>query len=338
MSGALTPAPHRGPLLAAGGVVLAVAIALVNVRMSGVWGHGGFFVLDALAAAFLLGLGLRAEPEWREEPQARAGVTGTEPRAAVRRSRPYIGVLLLGGYLVGALALGRLAELLGADSAGSPGALAWVSAVLAAASGALWRGHAQPVFVLIAALAAGVAVLAFVRWVIHPRGAGDYRVALLLLILTFAALHARARERRRREGVLLVDAAGVTALALGALGAAPLIVVSLIGPLSAGSGGPNGPTGWALVPLVTGCLLVAFAAIEREPGPGFLGAATLAIFAGEAGVAGFTSASLLGWPLVLLVLAVVVLGAGLRPSRALPPEPGGPGGATVPLRGGEPSA
>jgi hypothetical protein len=317
---AIRPEPHRGELVAAGGVVLAVAIGLLNQRMGNTWGHGVLFVLDATAAALLLAMGLLADPEWHEEAQQREGITGTGPSVAARRVRGYIGVLLLSGFAIGVLALTWLARVLGADSAvGSSGASLWVSVVLALGGFALWRARAVTVFVLVAAVLSGVAALTFVTFAFHPHGVGGYRIVLLLLLLGFAALHGRMRESRRREAVLLVDAAGLAALAI-AVTIRPLLGIELgrVG----GSVDLNGPVAWQLVALVAGCLLVAFAAVEREPGPGFLGVAVLVVFVAITGLADPGGASVDGWPLLLLLLAGVVIGAGLRPSPPLPPEPG----------------
>jgi hypothetical protein len=119
--------------------------------------------------------------------------------------------------------------------------------------------------------------------------------------------------------VLFVDAAGVLAFFLAYTLALDLIAGI---PLLAGESGPHGvPGGWALVSLASGLGLLAFAALEREPGPGFLGVAVLAVFAVVTSVQVGTGPSLIFWPLLLLLLGAAGLIVGLRPARPLPPPP-----------------
>ena len=172
-------------------------------------------------------------------------------------------------------------------------------------------------------------VLAFVRWAFSPGGAAAYRWVLVALTIGYLAAHAQVRDRSPREGVLLLDAAGLAALALAAtfVGVtavyfAPGATTSLSLTLSAGAG-------WELVLLLAGFGLCAFAAVERQAGPGYLGVAVLAAFVDTAGA----DEGLLWWPVILLVCGMAAIGPGLRPARPLPPEPTPPGGPgeTVPM-------
>lgn len=315
---AVRPLPHRGDLVAAGAVPLVAAVALINLRMEPVWANGVLFLLDLVAGGGLLALGLLADPEPRPTDRG-----GTGPG----RPRPYVGVLLLGGLLLSYLALARLSQILGADSTlGSPGQVFWVTAVFAAGALALWRARGLAILVLVAAIAVAVAVFAFVVWVFDPDGVQTFRWITLLLILGFIGAHLVVRDRMRREGVLLIDAAGLVAFLL-----AYTLAISLIGSIEplAGSGGidTHVPAGWALVSFAAGFGLVAFSALEREPGPGFLGVAVLAVTVAITAVSGIENGpSLAGWPLILLILGVAGLAFGLRPARELPPPPDPPGG------------
>jgi hypothetical protein len=314
---ALKPLPHRGDLVAAGAVPLVAAVALINIRMAPVWANGVLFLVDLVAGGGLLAIGLLADPEPRATDRG-----GTGPG----RPRPYNGVLLLGGLLLSYQAVVRLSQILGADSAlGSPGQVFWVTAALAAAALALWRARRLAVLVLVAAIAVAVAVFAFVVWVFDPDGAQTFRWVSLLLILGFIGVHLVVRERLRREAVLMVDAAGLVAFLL-----AYTLAIDLIGSISplAGAAGVDTsvPAGWALVCFAAAFGLVAFSALEREPGPGFLGVAVLAVTVGITAASGIEEPSLVGWPLVLLVLGVGGLAFGLRPARELPPPPDAPGG------------
>ena len=72
--------------------------------------------------------------------------------------------------------------------------------------------------------------------------------------------------------------------------------------------------------------LVAFGALDRSPGPAYLGVLNLVLFI--LAVDGSETATLYWWPLVLIAGGASMLLAGLRPRRPLPPEP-------APYRAGE---
>jgi hypothetical protein len=89
--------------------------------------------------------------------------------------------------------------------------------------------------------------------------------------------------------------------------------------------------------LVVGCALVAYAAVDHEPGPGYLGVFALLLFVVLAGTH-HGGVSLIGWPILLLLLGGAGVAAGLRPRRDLPPEPGPPEPPPPrPLTGDEPT-
>jgi hypothetical protein len=313
---ALTPHPHRGDLIAAGAVPLTLGVLLVNVRLDGPWGTGVLLVVTALGCGLVLGMGLLAPLE------------GERPRS-------YQQVLLLAGMILGFTTLLRLAQVLGVgDPLSSSGATTWIFAFVTV--GAVWivRSYRSAVCALIAALAGIVTVLAFVDWVFSPESPRTARWLLLVLAggLVLAAL--ARRDRQRRESVYLIDAAGVAILVLALSFIGELF--GLLTFIGAPPGGPN--AGWKLVLLAAGLGLVAYAGVDREPGPAYLGTLILLLFVLFAGIPGQDGASLWFWPLALLLLGGVAVGAGLRPRRELPPEPPGPGGAgsdppTEPLRG-----
>jgi hypothetical protein len=103
-------------------------------------------------------------------------------------------------------------------------------------------------------------------------------------------------------------------------------------------GGGHAGTGWELVLLAVGLALVAYAGVDREPGPGYLGFVVLVLFVAIAGPRSVSGASLIGWPILLLLLGGAGVAAGLRPRRDLPPEPGPPEPPPPrPLTGDEPT-
>ncbi|HKG39046.1 MAG TPA: hypothetical protein VKB25_08680 [Conexibacter sp.] len=319
---ALTPHPHRGDLIAAGAVPLALGVLLVNVRLDATWGTGVFLVLDALACALVLGMGLLAPLE------------GDRPRS-------YQQVLLLAGQILGFVALVRLAQVLGADSPlQTAGSRLWIFLVVAVGAAWIARTRRSAICVPVAALAGIAAVLAFVDWVFSPAGPGTVRWVLLGLAIVLVLAALARRDAQRRESVYLIDAAGAAILALGVtfVGAAVIAYTSLpdaaLGFLGIPAGAPGG--GWELVLLAAGLGLVAYAGVDREPGPAYIGTAVLLMFVLLAGIPSDGGASLWLWPLVLLLLGGVAVGAGLRPRQELPPEPPGARGAdppTEPLAG-----
>jgi hypothetical protein len=311
---AVRPHPHRGDLIAAAAVPLTVGVLLTEVRFDGVWGRGVLSVLAALATALVLGMGLLAPLE--EE-----------------RPRAYQTILLVAGLALLALTILRLAQVLGEDSPLSAwGTVTWMGTLFAAvAAVAAWRLR-SPICALTEFVAGGLTLLAFAQWVFEPRGPNTSRWLLLVLILVYTAVHVRLRESWPRHAVHAVNAAGLAAIALA---------VSYLGgvslPVRLGGGGHAG-TGWELVLLAAGFALAAYAAVDREPAPGYLGFAVLVLFVVLAGPPSTSGASLIGWPILLLLLGGAGVAVGLRPRRDLPPEPGPPEPPpTRPLTGDEPT-
>jgi hypothetical protein len=77
--------------------------------------------------------------------------------------------------------------------------------------------------------------------------------------------------------------------------------------------------------------LVAYAGVDHEAGPAYIGVAVLATFAVLVGLS-FGRGSLVGWPLFLLIIGAIGLAIGLRPREPLPPPPDETAAApTIPL-------
>jgi FtsH-binding integral membrane protein len=293
---ALRPHPHRGDLIAAGAVPVTVAVVMLNVRMDATWGNGIHLVLTGLTCAVVLGMGLLAE---REDEFPRA----------------YQTVLLLAGLTLLGVTLLRLAQVLGADEPlESSSTITWTAAVFTAiAAVPAWERINSPICALVEVVAGGIALLAFVDWVFDPEGATTFRWILLLLIAVYAAAHLRWRGERPRHAVHMVNAAGLAGLALAATFGGGLV-------LAFAEGGDPG-TWWEFVIVAVGFGLVAYAGVDREPGPGYLGFGLLLAFVVLAGLPGSDGASIVGWPLIFLLLGGAAVAAGLRPIRPLPPPP-----------------
>jgi hypothetical protein len=294
----LRPPPHRGPLIAAGAVALAVGLALAELRIADALTPGYHLFALGIAAGVVLALGVQA-PNEDERPPA------------------YRSVLLVTGLALLYGALLRLADALGDTTDDLPMATITLTALAEAAVAlALAVRGRSAVCGLLAAVFAMVAVLAAWEWVFDPDGFG---VARWLLGLGAAGLVLGSlvlRATRPRQAELLVDAAGLAILAIGleAILAAVGIFVGFVG-----FGAPDLPGFWKLVVLGAGFGLVAFGAIDRAPGPAWLGVANLATFVVVTGVGG--DETLRWWPLLLIVVGAGAMAAGLRPRKPLPPEP-----------------
>jgi hypothetical protein len=303
----LRPPAHRAPLIAAGAVVLAAGVLLTQLRLEGPVGDGIHLAYTGLAAALVLALGLLARP----------GDDGPEASQSV---------LLVTGLVLLAIALVRLADVLGAGGQGYPsGAVVWGSLALGAVALAAGVRCRSGICVFIAAGAGVVALLHAIDWIAEPDTASPYRIALLALAVACVLGSLGLRGRRYRDSVLLVGLAGLLIAALG---------LSLIGTGGlAGAGNVDGPeagTGWELVLLVAACGLIAFGAVDRQPGPAYLGVLDLLLFVLLAVQTGGRETGL-WWPALLLALGGGVMAAGLRPRTPLPPEPPAYGTGDLPL-------
>jgi hypothetical protein len=321
----LRPHPHRGDVIAAGAVPLALAAVVIELRMTQ-WGVGARFAVVVLIAALLLTMGWLAPLE------------GDVPR-------PYHSLLLLAGLLPMIVALQLLAEVLGARRPPGAGADFWIFGLEAVLAAAAARRANSAVCTLVAALAGAVALESFVQWVFAPHGVGTFRAILVVLTLAFFAGAVRLRDRLRRHAVQLINAGAVVTVVLAtsfllqeavrvALGGAGFAGVGWFGGVSGGVGvgAGGGSFGWKLWILAVGFGLIAYAAADREPGPAYFGVVLLVEFAFLVGLPSAGRGSLVGWPLFLLVIGAIGLIVGLRPRRPLPPPPARSTAApTVPL-------
>jgi hypothetical protein len=296
----LRPPPHRGPLIAAGAVVLAIGLATAEVRLSGRLSPPVHLLITGSAAALTLALGLQAPNE------------GGRPPA-------YQSVLLVTGLLLLYPALLRLADVLGAElTAGFPaGELTWVSLVEAGVALYAALRRRSSICLLLAAIAGTVALLSGWEWVFENGTFTASRWLLLLVAIALVLIALALRAGWQRYSELLIDGAGLAILAIGLQAIVSFFIRSLS--LFDAPSGPLLPGFWELVLLAAGCGLVAYGALERSPGPAWLGVANLAAFVLAAGT--FSDETLYWWPLLLLALGGGAMAAGLRPRQPLPPEP-----------------
>jgi hypothetical protein len=308
MLAALRPHPHRGDIVAAGVVVLTLFTVLVNARFASDWSEGVRLLVTLAVAAPVIAMAVQA-------------VSGdTAPRA-------YESILHVASFVLVVLTLGLLADVLGAD--GGSGSTTWVGALVVLY--ALWfaRERNSAIMTLLAALAAVITFIALVDWVLEVNSPSDVEWLLLgcAVVLTLAAVS--QRDARRRHAVSLADAAGITIFALGLVVLVAGAVSQLLGvlgtrlPIDLGGRfeASVGGTGWELVLLAFGFGLIAYGCVDRERVPQFLGIGVLLMFLAQALWPSGDGPSLIGWPIVLLVMAIGLLVIGLRPRQDLPPEP-----------------
>ena len=190
------------------------------------------------------------------------------------------------------------------------GELTWTLLVVAGVAlyAALKRNSA--ICLLIAAIAGVGSLLAAWEWVFAPG-------IVHRLALAAAAQRGRARDgrgwrcatARRGKAELLIDAAGLAILVIGVQGL-------LGGDVRRGLRRPRAalPDFWELIVFGAGVGLIAFGALDRSPGPAWLGLANLVAFIVAAGTDG--DATLYFWPLALLLVGAPDAGRRAASARA----------------------
>lgn len=304
----LRPPPHRGPLIAAGAVLVTLGIALEEVRLDDKLPTGVHLLILAVAAGAIYALGVQV----------------------VQQGRPYAfqSVLLVCGLLLLFPALLTLADVLGADFDEFPaGALVWTSLLYAGAALYPAVARSSSICALIGALALGLAAMAFANWVFGANSAETYRWLLALAAIAYVVACLTLRGAAPRHSEQMANAAGLAVLILGLTAIVPVLTAFLF-PFGAPAAGPL-PNGWELVVFAAGCGLVAYGAVDRAPGPAYLGVANLAVFLVSAAVS--DEDTLLYWPALILALGLGTMFAGLRPREPLPPEPSAYTTGDVPL-------
>jgi len=305
MFAALRPHPHRGDIVAAGVVLLTLFTLMVNLRMGGDWSKGVHLIVTAVIAALVLAMVF-------------------QPGSGDETPRPYESVLHVASFLLLLATLVNLANVLG--SHGGSGTFVWVGLLLIGYCAWFVSERNSAVMTLLAAVTGVVVVLSFVSLAFHPHTITTYKWVLLACAVVLTLATVSQRDARRRHAVSFADAAGLTVIALGLL----VIVDQVVGLLGDVFGGAfsgaqlhfaGGPDGWELVLLLFGLGLLGYGSIDRERVPQFLGLLVLGLYLFEAFQPSEDGPSLIGWPLILLVLTGGLLAIGLRPREDLPPEP-----------------
>jgi len=333
LADAVRPHPHRGDVVAAGAVVLAIGLVVADLRLAEAWAAGvrlallsgpGALVVLAMGALTRVGEGTGAPGTPEDAPPAPASAEGAPPAPASAEGgqggpRPYVTILLVAGLALALLALSDLADALGDDGRlASPAATTFAAGVLTALAVTLAATKRSALVTLVACVAGLVTVLALADLLF---GLDDrleaFRYLLLAGLVCLVVAATATRDAHRRQAVAFINAGGVALVGLAlTLAAERIPALAPIGPLA-----QQTPWAWELVVLLGGSALLAYAAVDREPGPASLAALALVLFAGLA-VEADGGASLLWWPVLLVAIGLGVVIFGLRPREELPPEPG----------------
>jgi hypothetical protein len=285
----LRPPSHRGPLIAAGSVALATGVMVTELRLRDEFPLGLHAAILLAIGALVFWLGAQAKNE--------DGVPPAYQSVLLATGLP----VLYAGCLVLSAALGANFDPL------SEGALLWASVFVGII--ALWPAleRNSAICLWFAALLGGVVLLSAWAFVLGwSTAAARWLLAAYAALLVVCSL--ALREPSRRHAEMLINAA---ALAIAFIGLSPATHPARLETTSL-------PWFWQVVLLAAGFGQIAFGALDRSPGPSYLGVLNLILFIIAAGGADKT---LRWWPLFLLIGGAVMLITGLRPRRPLPPEP-----------------
>jgi hypothetical protein len=287
----LRPDARRGDLIGAGAVALTLTVNFINVRFEDEWGIGVHFAYCAVAAALVIGLAVNAE----------ATPAGPPPR--------WLSALLVTSFLLLLSTLANLADLLGGDDLlDESGTFVWIGLLLMLLMAWFSLRFDSGISTLLASLTFVATLVAFVDWVFSPDSSATFRWVLFVGVLALTALAVFGPDRGRHHTVGYVNAAGVALLAIGTI-----FGIDAIGLLFGGEGTVDAATGWELVILLGGVALLAYSAWAHASGPAYLGFLNLVSFVFLAYSPGDDGPSLIGWPLVLVLMTAGLLVAGLRP-------------------------
>jgi len=319
----LRPDPTRGELVAAAATALTLTVAFVNSRFDAEWGTGIHLVYTAIAAAVVIAMAAQSARPVGSEAAA------TPEGDVVSRARPatWQSVLFVAAFILAAGTLGELADVLGSDGVfASTGTTVWVGLLLVGLMAWFATGWNSGISTLLGVVTLAVVIVSFIDWVFSPEEVDTFRWIFLLIALGFVAVGAVRRQSEPQHAVGWMNAAGLAVLAI-ALTFAAEALIGAFNPFGEGGDVDQPGTGWELIVLLGGVVLIAYSVMTAQAGPGYLGVANLIAFGALASTPGEDGPSLIGWPLVLILVTGALLAVALR--REGPPGGGAP---AVPTR------
>jgi hypothetical protein len=277
----LLPNNNNGDAIALGSIALALAVLVTTLRLGNDWSSVVNLIYTAIAAAFVLSLGYLS------------AVTG--------RPAWYQTAIYVAGFGIAVIAVINLADVLGADGI-APGTRVWVLVILLAIAGYIALVHNSGVMTLFSGLLAIGLILSLVEWIFTPdKPLETYRWLLAVIVFAYIAIALFDIVPEKYRQVAIVDAAGFALLALS------FTFLSGIG-LMALPGSAGTSAGWEIIIGLGSLALIAYALVDGDPGPGYLGGFNLIAFGAIA--AATDDPSLVWWPLILLVIAAAAFAAG----------------------------
>jgi hypothetical protein len=320
-----TRAPQPLPLALAA-ILVVTTVGMLEVRFDEKWGSGVHLALAAVAFAGLFFLGTR-------ERHADAPPV-------------YQSVLLVSAMLLLLQAVFRLGDVVKEDPLESSITIAWMAGLFAAVAALAALRYGSAVCALFAALGLVTTVLALLDEVTEGLDAEDFRLYLSLLAVAFGAAAAWLRRQGRpRHAVQLVNAAAIVLIGV----AVTIFVEGVFGAFAETFGGDEDfgedgepgfatDSGWELVLMIGSFWIIAYGGLRREPGPMWLGALLLTLsITIAAAPKDPDEATIVGWPLVAIILTGVAFWMAYnRPSAGGTPAGPGPGGHAPPGAGAPP--
>jgi hypothetical protein len=288
---------NRDLRLGAGLLLLAVGIALAQSRMAGDWSRGVLLLIALGAFAVSLAL-LFARP-------------------AAGNSPPPLTSLLSGlAFAYGALSVYRFAAIAAPHhTVTHAGTLTWLLLAVTAIGALLAHARRCAVVALLTLIALATTVLVASDWVftLH-RTFSTYHYFMLGLAVIYLAAAMWVSSWQRLSSVLYV-AVGFLLLAIaetqfGFQGLLVLPVVAFLGNLA------HPAWGWEVVMLLGGLSLAAAATVRRDPGPGYVAALVLFVWVLLAESPGKHEVSIIGWPLLALLVGLVAITIAVTDTEA----------------------
>ena len=286
-------APSSADLFAAAVVTAVAALVLIELRFDGDWSDGVLLALAAVACVGTFALGLR----------------GGRPDADPAGHR---SALLIAGLVLLGVVLARAADMVVDDNAEViVAAAAGVFVVVAAAIGLAYRSAACT---LLAAVGVGVLTLALVA----AAADGDDEDPFLWAFAAYTAVMLGGGVLlrllgERRHSTQLVNAAAIAVILFGWWSG----LFFGLGSVDDGSDGYSYglERGWEVAMVGGSLLALLFGVLFRERGPAWGGGLGLAISLFTVAGEGDDTPALVGWPVFLIVAAVVLAAAAALRAR-----------------------
>jgi hypothetical protein len=282
----LRPNNANGDAVALAALALGITVLVTWLRLEESWPALVNFIYTALAAGVVLALAYLSP-------------------AGSGRAKGYQNVLYVTGLGLTLIALLNLKDVFGDFGIAEAGTRVWMLVILVALTGYVSWFRNSGVMTLFCALLKIGLILSFVEWLFSPDEALEtYRWLLAIIVFAFVAvvLFLDVIPAKYRQ-VAVVDAAGFALIALS------FTFLSDFG-LSLGSGGAS--AGWEIIIGLGSLLLIAYALIDRDAGPAYLGGFNLVFFSVIAAAA---EPSVVWWPLILFLITIAAFAAVLTDQR-----------------------